>query len=298
MLSEISDFLQKYKNRVIIFLIALIALDIFVYWQIFVLNSQKNNLLFYFLEVGQGDSSLIILPNNVKILIDGGPPNGKLLEVLAKILPPHQRYLDLVILTHPERDHFSGFLEILRRYQIGLFIHNGRSNDTLEFEELKKIITEKKIKTIDLAAGDKIRYQQNIINIISPTKELLKQKNFSNNDTSLVFILEALGVKALFTGDISAEIENKLVGFFKEKGPIDILKVPHHGSKFSSSFQFLSIIQPRLAVIEVGKNPYGHPTSEVINRLKAVGAIIYRTDEDKTIKILLRKNKEVEIFKL
>jgi len=295
--NELKELIEKYKDRIIIIFITLVVLDIFIYWQIFELNKDKDRLSFYFLEVGQGDSSLIVLPGGVKILVDGGPSNGKILEVLAKILPPNERYFDLVILTHPEHDHFGGLIEILRRYRVGVFIHNGRASNSLAFGEVRKIVTEKEIKTINLAAGDRIRYQENVINIISPTVELLKQKNISNNDASLVFIVEAMGVKAIFTGDISSKIEKELIRF-KKLIPVDILKVAHHGSKFSSSAQFLSVIQPRLAVIGVGKNSYGHPTSEVLNRLFSVGAVVFRTDQDGTVKILLKKDKELEIFKL
>jgi competence protein ComEC len=294
MFNELIEWLQKHKNRVIIIVIVLIALDTLVYWQIFALSDRRGDLLFYFLEVGQGDGSLVVLPGGVKILIDGGPPNGRVLEALAKALPPTERYLDLVILSHPELDHFGGLIEVLRRYRVGIFIHNGRAGTASAFEELKAVINEKGVKTINLGAGDRIRHQKSVMRIISPDSELVKRG--VSNDTSLVFALEAGGARALFTGDISAAIEEKLVGF-SEWAPVDILKVAHHGSKYSSSARFLSVARPRLAAIGVGKNFYGHPTREALSRLLAAGATIYRTDQDGTIKVLLRKNNEVEVFK-
>ena len=109
-------------------------------------------------------------------------------------------------------------------------------------------------------------------------------------------VLKNVRMKTLFTGDISGKKEKELAGLYDLD--VDILKVSHHGSKFSSSQDFLAASQPQFAFIEVGKNSYGHPTEEVLNRLAAVGAAIYRTDRDGTIKMVFpKKSSEIQVFK-
>lgn len=285
MLKELEQWLKvkKHKNRVIVIILVIVALDIFVYWQIFAANFQNHDLRLYFFNVGQGDSELAVLPGGVKILIDGGPPNGKILEELGKILPPADRYFDIIVISHPQLDHFGGLIEVLKRYQVGMVIHNGRSGPISAFETLKETIGENGIKTLRLAAGDKIRYRDSIISVLSPDNILVGDKEL--NDTSLVLELDSKNTKALFTGDIGSKAEDNLADILTSD--IDILKVAHHGSKFSSTANFLKAVRPKLAIIEVGKNSYGHPTKETLSRLNAVGAKIYRTDQNGTVKLVI-----------
>jgi len=281
----------KQKNKIVLTLILLVILDILVFWQIKNLVSLNKPLEIYFLKVGQGDSELIKLSGKVKILIDGGPANNQILENLNQILSPFDRYLDLVILSHPQSDHFGGLIEVFKRYRVGAFIYNGRDNPIPAFKEFKKVIAENKIQTIVLIGGDRIRYQDNQFNFLLPDLSLLQEKEL--NDTTLVGELKNSNFKALFTGDISSKIEKKLVTFYHST--IDVLKVSHHGSKFSSSPEFLNALKPKVAVIEVGKNSYGHPTKDVLERLKAVGAKILRTDEEGLVKLLIDGQK-IRIF--
>lgn len=281
----------KQKNKIVLTLILLVILDILVFWQIKNLVSLNKPLEIYFLKVGQGDSELIKLSGKVKILIDGGPANNQILENLNQILSPFDRYLDLVILSHPQSDHFGGLIEVFKRYQVGAFIYNGRDNPIPAFEELKKVVAENKIQTIVLIGGDKIRYQDNQFNFLLPDLSLLQSKEL--NDTALVGELKNSNFKALFTGDISSKIEKKLITFYHST--IDVLKVSHHGSKFSSSPEFLNALRPKVAVIEVGKNSYGHPTKDVLERLKAVGAKILRTDQEGLVELLIDGQK-IRIF--
>ena len=138
-----------------------------------------------------------------------------------------------------------------------------------------------------LAAGDKIHYRENRFDILSPNKDFLNGRD--TNDSGLVMKLSAADSQSLFTGDIGEKVEDFLIKNYDLK--IDILKVGHHGSKFSTSQKFLAAAQPKLAFIGVGKNSYGHPTKEVLNRLASVGAAIYRTDTSGTIKLVINKGR-------
>jgi beta-lactamase superfamily II metal-dependent hydrolase len=293
MLDIIFQRLNKHRNKVIIVLATLTVLDFLTFWQIFSSESLEKDLKLYFLDIGQGDSELVILPGGVKMLIDGGPPNGKVLENLANILSPLDRYIDLVMISHPQLDHFGGLIDVLKRYKIGAVLTNGREGTTRAFQDLEKVIEEHKIKTIILASQDKIHYQGSSFNMLSPTPELLKSKEI--NETSLVLELESNNSKTLFTGDIGKSTEEGLLKSYN--ADIDILKVAHHGSKFSSTADFLNAMRPEVAVIGVGKNSYGHPTKEALSRLSDSGAKIFRTDQDGTVKLVI-DGKSIKIFKI
>jgi len=274
------------RDKTIIVIFVLLIFDLVLFGYIFFGTSAEPGV--YFLDVGQGDSELIVLPGGVEILIDGGPSNGRALAELADILPFTDRYIDLVAMTHAELDHFGGLISIMNRYKIGAFLWNEVKGQSLALRDLEKVINGNKVKGIVLKTGDKIKYQNSVINVLSPGQEKFKDIN----ENSLVFNLVYKDTNFLFTGDIGKRVEELI----KDKtGKIDVLKVAHHGSKYSSSAEFLNIIQPKVAVIEVGENSYGHPTEEMLERLKQIGASIFRTDKHGTIKVI-PKNNTVEVF--
>ncbi len=281
------------KNKtVVLIIILLLALDLLV-WRTIILAKPSDNLEIYFLSVGQGDSELVILPGGVKVLIDGGP-NNKVLTDLAAILPQTDRYIDLVINSHPEIDHFFGLIDVLKNYRVGTFISNGREGIADSWQALLEVSKNSKVPVVSLAAGDRIRYRENYFDILSPTKDFLNSRE--TNDSGLVIKLSGADSQTLFTGDTGEKVENFLIKNYDLK--IDILKVSHHGSKFSTSQKFLAASRPQLAFIEVGKNNYGHPTKEVLARLASIGAQIYRTDNNGTVKIVVAKDSsKVQVFK-
>ncbi len=282
------------RNHLILLFIFLVVFEIVV-WKTVLFEKPNSDTEIYFLDVGQGDSQLIILAGGVKVLIDGGP-NNKVVGELGLILKPTDRYIDLVVLSHPETDHFNGLIDVLKRYQIGAFIYNGRIGSAQSWLELAKIIEENKTPAIVLGQGDKIKYQDDYFKILSPNIDFLRSKK--SNDTSLVAELintdKNVITKILFTGDIGTKVEKYLVENFDID--IDVLKVAHHGSKFSSSEEFLNEARPKIAAIGVGKNSYGHPTKETLNNLASVGAQVFRTDYDGTVKLVI-SGSEINIFK-
>ncbi|MEK9194686.1 MAG: MBL fold metallo-hydrolase [Patescibacteria group bacterium] len=286
MFKDLTLFVEKHRNKFIVLIIALVILDVSVWGRVFALNFDNHNLNLYFLDVGQGDSQLVILPGGVKILIDGGQPNGKVLEELGKILPPTDRYIDLVMMSHPQLDHFGGLIEVLKRYKVGAFLTSGREGTIQAFKSLKETLEENKIKTIILGKGDKVHYLKSAFDVLSPDKNFVLDKELNN--TSLVVELESNNSKTLFTGDIGFDIENHLLA--ENLRDISILKVAHHGSKYSSLANFLQASKPEVAVIGVGKNSYGHPTKETLGKLRDIGASIFRTDKNGTVQVLINGN--------
>ncbi len=268
------------RKRFIFLLFALLA--VLNVWLFRALGAgSSSDISVSFLDVGQGDAALIALENDVQILIDGGPPNGKLVGELGEMMPAHDRTIELVILTHPELDHYGGFIPLLERYEVKVFADAGVKKEIEAYEMLERLIAEKNIRRVVLREGDRIRYGSHIFSILSPDNA--RAESNAKNDTSIVLTFETNGARFLFTGDISVDVERALVPALT--APYDVLKVSHHGSKFSSAAEFLAAVRPTLATIGVGENSYGHPTSEALSRLTSSGARVYRTDRDGTVTV-------------
>ncbi len=257
--------------------LVLIGFNLFVWY--YVVGGEEDGLDVYFLDVGQGDSEFLVLPGGVKVLIDGGPGKEVLFE-LTRVLRPTDRYIDLVVLSHPQLDHYAGLYDVIERYEVGAIIWNGREGEGETWQGFWDLVQAKEIPVIALGAEDKISYGESLISILSPTKQL--QQLSELNNSSLVLKLESEGAKILFTGDAGFEVENYLVSQYDIEA--DILKVGHHGSRYATGLNFLAEIRPLISVIEVGKsNPYGHPTPAALSRLASVGSRIYRTDQNGTV---------------
>lgn len=271
------------KKQKIGFLIFLFLTTIVVWVFVFTQESGKF-LKMEFFDVGQGDAEFIETPQRQQILIDGGP-DMSVLEKLGRAMPFYDRYIDLVILTHPETDHLNGLIEVLKRYNVGAVITTGIIRDTQEYKEWIGLLEEKRIPIFIAKAGGIIDFGNNInLNILYPFEGLAGKKLSDTNNNSVVSQLVYGNFEALFTGDIEKSAENKLISAGVNLNS-DILKIAHHGSKTSTSDVFLRAVNAILAVIEVGKdNSYGHPHREVLERLKNLN--ILQTGKDGDIKIL------------
>jgi len=170
-----------------------------IVWQGVIERITEDPLEVYFLDVGQGDSELIVFPDGVKVLIDGGPGKEILFE-LGEVLSPTDRYIDLVMITHAQLDHYGGIKDVIERYQIGAFIFNGEEGEGQAWNEFMETLEQEKIPIIILGEGDKINYKDKQVNILSPSEKLLANKDL--NDGSLVTELTGEEVKILFTGDL------------------------------------------------------------------------------------------------
>jgi competence protein ComEC len=234
-----------------------------------------------FFDVGQGDSIFIKTPDNYQVLIDGGPSYSEVLDGLSREMPFNDEGIDLIILSHPESDHMTGLLSVLENYKVDNIIWTGIEKEGEKFKTWKRMIDEEGANIYYANLGDEVIMGETSLKIISP-KELLKgEKLKESNDTAIVAKLQYKDSSFLFTGDISTKIE-------KELGDIgvDVLKIPHHGSKYSTSKELLQKTSPLISVIQVGKNSYGHPTEEVLTRLDNFGIKILRNDSDGDIKIV------------
>ncbi|MBI2013276.1 MAG: MBL fold metallo-hydrolase [Candidatus Colwellbacteria bacterium] len=275
--------------------ILVLILAAFTVWTWFgivaeVVSGRIGDTSIYFLDVGQGDSELIKLKptgtrGEVNILIDGGR-GGEILGELESVVDSN-KYIDIVVLTHADIDHYGGIVEVINRYNVGLFVWNGQSIEDTSFMVLQSALKEQDVKTLKVQKGDSIKYLDYVIQVISPDTDILAKAD--KNESGVVLMFKGPRVSALFTGDVGFATEMVLL----ESGtPLkaDVLKVGHHGSKNSSSPQFIAAVQPVIGAIGVGVNRYGHPAETVLDTLTRFGSQIYRTDINGTIKVVLEGN--------
>lgn len=229
-----------------------------------------------FLNVGQGDATFIQTYLGSQVIIDGGP-SDKILSELGKQMPFFDRSIDLLILTHPDADHISGFVDVLKRYQIKKVLLTGVQTDTQVYKKFMETLGRERAEIIYAVSGQRIWLDNaTVFDIYYPLPGSIADQSMPTNDTSIIGKLSFGKTEVLFTGDASSKIEDSLLPLFDLDA--DVLKVAHHGSKTSTSIEFLKEVDPEYAVIEVGKNSYGHPTDEVLSRLNQAQAQVLRTD--------------------
>ncbi len=221
-----------------------------------------------FIDIGQGDSIFIEAPNGNTIIIDGGP-SRTILSELGKLLPFYHRSIDMLIVTNPDKDHFAGFIDVIKNYKVGEIIESGTHSDTAIYKELEKIIINEKIPKEIAYRGMKIIIDEEYeiyLYILFPDRDV---SQWSSNDGSIVAKLVYGNTSYMFTGDATKKTENIVMN--NENPNIlksNILKIGHHGSKTSSGYDFVKTVAPFYAVISAGfHNKYGHPNKETLDTL-------------------------------
>jgi competence protein ComEC len=278
--------MDKIKNNLgAVFLFCLAAAASLIWYAVFYFESHQN-LTVTFFDVGQGDAIFIETPNGNQVLIDGGPDDG-ILSKLGREMPFWDRSIDAVILTHPDKDHVAGLIDVLKRYEVDLILWTGVKHSSAEYRKWADLLDKKNIRAVIARAGQQIKIGDGaFFKILAPFDNLEKESSAKINNTSVVIRLDHGKNSFLFTGDIEKSVERRLLFEAHELMDADILKVAHHGSKTSSLEEFLQAVSPDLSVIQVGrKNRYGHPAEEVLDRLASVGTTILRNDLDGDIVI-------------
>jgi len=283
-LDKAGDFSDRIpKKRWLALGLTLVAILI---WAAVAAAPDDHRLNVSFLDVGQGDSILIVTPAGQQILVDGGPDPDRVCLELSKKLPFWDRSLDLVVLTHPDDDHLAGLPEVLKRYEVKQVLESGLEVNSPAYQEWLTLIKEKNIERTIAIAGQEIVFGEGvIIDVLNPQRELTSSDASDVNNNSVVLRLVSGDVGFMLTGDIEQEVEQELVHVGCAPGTT-VLKVSHHGSNGATSRQFLASVQPQVAVVSVGEgNTFGHPHEDVIMRLEnVVGADkIYVTSRDGTV---------------
>ena len=223
-------------------------------------------LKIYFIDVGQGDSTLIVTPKNKKILIDGG--EGKTNVLFQYLLDRRINKIDYIIISHFDSDHCNGLIEIIEKMRVENIVMSKQSKESEEYKKILEIIKQKNIKVSSVKAEDKIIIEKNLYTKILNPAEKFEFQDLNNN--AIVAKLVYKNFSMLFTGDIEKAEEN-LAKKYKNELKSTILKVAHHGSKTSTSEEFLKYVEPQIALIGVGENnKFGHPNQITIEKLKNI----------------------------
>jgi competence protein ComEC len=237
------------------------------------LSVQQYDLMYpgefrvHFLDVGQGDSALLVTPSGRQVLIDGGPDLSAL-RGIARNMPLMDRSIDLLVLSHSDSDHVFSFPDILRRYHVGAVLMTGASASTPRYKEFVALLLEQRIPVIladparDIALGDGV-----VLDVLWPPPGLLGQSVKNPNEVSIVLRASYGSGSILFTGDMGFTEEQEVLAAGIDIRA-DILKIGHHGSRYSTSTGFLLAVNPRQAIISASTtNTYGHPHPIVLRRL-------------------------------
>ena len=233
------------------------------------LSAPDGKLHVTFLDVGQGEATLIVTPSGRQVLVDGGPDPRIVTQALGARLPSWDRSLDVVALTHPHGDHVNGLLEVLQRYDVDVFLHRSADYPTAEYARWEQALAQRAAQSTVLEAqsGHRIALGDGVLlEVLHPGPVILDDQT---NNNSLVLRLSYGDVVFLLTGDVEVPVESALLA---RGAPLDatVLKVGHHGSTTSTSAPFLDAVSPSLAVISVGEdNRFGHPDDAVLARLRA-----------------------------
>lgn len=264
---------KKYATPIFTFLLLVATVFLFYLdWQ----NSHRK-LTFAMLDIGQGDALFIESPTGTQILVDGGPPR-KILSTLMRVMPPFDRHINAIIVTNPDQDHIGGFLDVLKVYKIDGVFESGTQNDSKIYQNLKTEIKNKNI--LDILAKKGMRLDIGggaVIDILFPDRDV---STWSPNDGSVVAHLSYGKTSVMLTGDATTLTEKIILGEYSKTALAStILKVGHHGSRTSTSYDFVKAVSPIYALISDGKNnKYGHPHQDILETLTKFGAKILRTD--------------------
>lgn len=277
--------MQSFSKYVSLGFFALLLLANILIWQTIQAAEGAGKLRVYFLDIGQGDAALIESPTGRQLLIDGGP-GGAVLSQLAEVMPYTDHSIDVVLATHPDQDHIGGLPDVLAHYDVGLVLISGvadEGSDNRAFmaavaeEGLQPVLTRRGM-ALDLGGGARLE-------ILFPDRDVT---HLETNTGSIVARLTYGNTAYLFTGDSPQNIERYLVSIENLQFPLhsDVLKVGHHGSKTSSSEEFIHAVKPSYAVISAGlNNKYGHPNKEALAVLGSEHAQVLRTDTQGRVEI-------------
>lgn len=245
-------------------------------------------------DVGQGDAILAI-HGNYQVLVDGGPGRD-VVDCLSRYVPFWDRTIEVVVITHPQKDHFGGIIDVMERYRVETMLSTGLDAESEEWEELEDFLAYSSTKVIYADSETEINLGNLNLDVVWPTSEFLVSimddeaiaerkesnvlgvftSNVNANNASIVVHLKFGEFDALLTGDIEPDIIDDVVAA-GEVEDVEYLKVPHHGSRNGLSLELLFASTPEYAVISSGKNPWGHPHKEILDMLEENNIKIYQT---------------------
>lgn len=278
--------------------------SMFIFFMTFLIGiyQAQQKLEIHFLDVGQGDSCFIITPNHKTILIDGGGTTSTTFDVGKDTLIPYlldkgYTKIDYIWISHFDQDHVGGILSVIEELKVEQIFISKQGEDSENYKRFLKLVKEHKLDVHEVKAGDKIIIGDIRFHVLWPVEKQIEENMLNNN--AMVMKLQYKSFSMLFTGDIEEIAEEKILDTYKNDSNIlksTVLKVAHHGSKSSSTEQFLQAVNSKVAVIGVGENNmFGHPNDVVLERLKSFGMQIFRTDEKGEINISINRKGKIYV---
>jgi competence protein ComEC len=242
------------------------------------------------LDVGQGDGILVEGGRGGRMVVDGGPDPGRLLIALDERLPPWDRRIDLLVLTHPHEDHVAGLALLLQRYRVGRVYEPGMLGPGPGYDAWASVFADGGPPRGRLATGDQLTLDSIRLRVLWPDANRVPEQPSDTgtgiNNVSIVLLGEVAGRRFLLAGDIEEGVDPELLA--RGLPAVDLLKVAHHGSGTASTREFLEAVRPSVAVVSAGAgNPYGHPAQSTLERLGELAGRRYRTDTDGAVEIAL-----------
>src|SRR3989344_5414768 len=236
---------MRTKQLGIIHLVVFLCLSVFAFSTYSTAQEKDGLLKVYFFDVGQGDAIFIEAPNGNQVLVDGGP-DGKVLERLGEGMPFYDKDIDLVIVSHPHTDHFVGLLDVLDRYEVKNIIEAKEEYNSPQFKLWQRAVENESANDIEAISGTTIDLGKDVyLTIIHPFQSVAGTSTTKPHDDVVVAMLQYGSMRVLLTGDMEERIEDKLIISGADLDA-DILKVGHHGSKTSSSDNFIKAVTPQV----------------------------------------------------
>lgn len=266
--THIRQYFRWYLLLVFIFL----AISL---WFVAIRENREGVLTFAVLDIGQGDALFIESPTGMQVIVDGGP-NKTLLKEISKVMPWYDRHIDMIVVTNPDKDHFEGFIPLLKKYKVDVVLESGTTNESSLYSLFKKTIEDKNIPKIIARRGQLVDLGGGAtLSVLFPDRDV---SGLSANDGSLVMKLVYKDTSILLTGDTTARIEEYLVGLDGESLQSTIYKAGHHGSKTSNMEAFVELVDPEWTIISSGaNNSYGHPNKETLDTMEKLNIPTYDT---------------------
>lgn len=263
------SFFSHFRSNARYYFLLFIVLLSLILWAVISRENRGGILTFSVLDIGQGDALWIESPTGVQVLVDGGPDNTLMREI-SKVMPWYDRHIDMLVVTNPDRDHYEGFIPLIDKYSTDVVLEPGTFNKNEAYAVLENKIIKKKIPKVLARRGQVIDIGGGAyLQILFPDRDV---SGLSPNDGSIVMKLVYGEISVMLQGDSTARIEQYLISLDGKKLKSTLLKAGHHGSRTSSTEEYVTAVSPEVVVISSGKNnSYGHPhkeTVETVNKLK------------------------------
>lgn len=238
------------------------------------------NMNITFLDVGQGDATFIELPTGEQILIDCAI-DARIIEALSRVMPFYDRSIDMLLITHPDLDHYGGCIDVLQRFDVDRVVYTGLKKDQSFFRSFEQAIhkvIERGARYMKIEHRQVWEFDDVSVEVLFPDTSI-EEIDFESNDTSIILLIRYGDASVLLMGDAELPLETYLVDMYGDMLDVDVLKAGHHGSDTSSIQRFVDTVTPDEVIVSAGaENTFGHPSKRVLKRFERAQARVWRTD--------------------